>query len=73
MVTKAQDNLDAYKSWIKSFPVGQTIYKGNLPYLVLSAGIDFLILKSPKDTKTIRVMRNTEESLAYSPTPPLDA
>ncbi len=64
-----RDSIDQSKYWVKDIQVGQTVYRGLLAFKVLSAGIDFLILKKETDGSTSRVLRNTAESLTYSFTP----
>lgn len=65
------ENMGFYKSWRTSFQVGWTIYKDQEPYTVLSAGTDFLVLKSSKDGTQVRIFRNTEESLEFTDSPRL--
>lgn len=60
-------SIDAYKSWVQSFPVGHKIFRDEQAFVVQSAGIDFLILKSMSDNRMVRVSRNTVESLAFTP------
>ena len=63
------DHLGYFKSWTTSFPVGRTLYKIQVPYTVLSAGTDFLVLKRGTDGTVIKIFRNTPESYEYSATP----
>jgi hypothetical protein len=65
------DHLGYFKSWATSFPIGETIYKVQEPYTVLSAGTDFLVLKSARDGSMVKVFRNTPESYDYTATPKL--
>lgn len=66
------DHLGNFKSWTAEFPVGYTIYKKQEPYKVLSAGTDFLVLRSEKDGTKVRVNRNTPESYEYTASPRVD-
>ncbi len=63
------NSISLEKSWISSYPVGSRIYKADMSFKVLSAGIDFLVLKREPDGLLERVHRNTVESLEYSSLP----
>ncbi|MFY7927577.1 MAG: hypothetical protein ACOVS5_01790 [Oligoflexus sp.] len=60
------DRIDHHKSWVKSFPVGSKLFRGHTVLTVLSAGIDFLVLKREQDGGLEKVFRNTLESQEYS-------
>lgn len=62
-------SISLEKSWIKSYPVGSRIYRGEISFQVLSAGIDFLVLKRETDGHLEKVFRNTVESLEYASLP----
>ena len=62
-------SISLEKSWIKSYPVGSRIYRGEVALQVLSAGIDFLVLKRENDGHIEKVFRNTVESLEYGSRP----
>ena len=62
-------SISLEKSWIQSYPVGSRLYKADIAFRVLSAGIDFLVLKREPDGAVERVHRNTVESLEYASLP----
>lgn len=65
-------NLGNYKSWVTSFSPGTRLYRGKTPYIVMSAGIDFLILKGAEDGSKVRLFRNTPTSYEFYDAPPLE-
>ncbi len=64
-----QSSISLERSWIKSYPVGSRIFRGEISFQVLSAGIDFLVLKCEADGRMEKVFRNTVESLEYASLP----
>ncbi len=62
-------SISLEKSWIKSYPVGSRLFRGDVALQVLSAGIDFLVLKRETDGHIEKVFRNTVESLEYGSLP----
>lgn len=61
--------LADFKYWVREFPAGSIVYQGKDSYRVITSGIDFLILKRIDDGSTLRLLRNTPETLAFSDQP----